>query len=495
MRRASSLCVQPGRQFRTVQIPLCWCSHHSTAAVRKRATPLTRRTAMRCRTTRQLLRENISGGWAFACAEIACITCRRKILAARSHLVAAMHRCWGQAIPRVVLFLRQPRSSQLIPSSVIDGHCCCSNSDVHRRRCARCGGATQFTINAGNPAISASQFDLGVFVGDDWRVGPGLTVNIGLRYEAQNNMHHWTDFSPRLSLAWAPGATAKTKRLNTVLRAGFGVFYDRFALANTITALRYNGIVQQQYVVSNPDFFPTIPSIASLAAFQTTQTVQQISSTLRSPYIIQTAVSLERQLPFNTTLAMTYANAHGVHLLRSQDVNAPLPGTFNPFLLGSGVFPLGKRGPVFLMESSGIYNQNQLITFVNSRLNKDFSLSGSYVLNYARSNTDGLNTFPAKPYDFTGEYGPASTDVRHRVSINGSINTKWNVRFNPFVVVESGPPFDITVGRDLYGTTLFNGRPGIATDFTKPGLIKTKYGLLDPNPTTDQPTLGRNFGR
>src|SRR5215213_7900096 len=357
------------------------------------------------------------------------------------------------------------------------------------------GGATQFTISAGNPAISASQFDIGVFVGDDWRVGPGLTVSIGLRYEAQNNMHHWTDFSPRLSVAWAPGATAKTKRLNTVLRAGFGVFYDRFALANTITALRYNGIVQQQYVVSNPDFFPTIPSISSLAAFQTTQTVQQVSSTLRSPYIIQTAVSLERQLPFNTTLAMTYANAHGVHLLRSEDVNAPLPGTFNPFLLGSGVFPLGKRGPVFLMESSGIYNQNQLITFINSRLNKDVSLSVSYVLNYARSNTDGLNTFPATPYDFTSEYGPASTDVRHRVSINGSINTKWNVRFNPFVVIESGPPFDITLGRDLYGTTLFNGRPGIATDFTKPGLIQTKYGLLDPNPTTDQPTLGRNFGR
>ena len=357
------------------------------------------------------------------------------------------------------------------------------------------GGATQFTINAGDPEISASQWDMGAFVGDEWRVNPALTVSLGLRYEAQSNVDHWTDFSPRLALAWAPGATAKTARLKTVVRAGFGIFYDRFALANTINARRYNGIVQQQYVVSNPNFFPTVPSISVIGAFQTPQTIQQISSTIRAPYIVQSAISLERQLPFNSTLALTYANAHGVHLLRSRDINAPLPGTFNPLNPVGGVFPLGTPNPVFLVESSGIYNQNQLIAFLNSRFNRDFSLSASYVLNYARSNTDGSGSFPGRPYDFTGEYGPASTDVRHRISVNGSIATKWNFRFNPFVVIESGPPFDITIGRDLYGTTLFNARPAIATDLSKPGLIATKYGLLDPNPTADQAILTRNFGR
>src|SRR5262249_31319288 len=59
----------------------------------------------------------------------------------------------------------------------------------------------------------------------------------------------------------------------------------------------------------------------------------------------------------------------------------------------------------------------------------------------------------------------------------------------------SGPPFDITVGRDVYGTTLFNGRPGIATDPNKPGLIQTSYGLLDPNPTPGETVLHRNYGR
>src|SRR5262249_46773735 len=212
------------------------------------------------------------------------------------------------------------------------------------------------------------------------------------------------DFAPRLALAWAPGADAQNARPKTVLRAGFGVFYDRFALANTLTALRYNGIVQQQFVVTNPDFFPTIPARASLAGSQTTQTIQEVSPMLRAPYIMQSAVSWERQLPFHTTVAITYANAHGRHMLRSQDINAPWPGTYDPRVPGSGVFPLGRPGPVFRMESSGLYNQHQWITNINARINPNVSLFGSYMLNYARSNTDGLGTFPAKPYDFTDEY-------------------------------------------------------------------------------------------
>lgn len=58
-----------------------------------------------------------------------------------------------------------------------------------------------------------------------------------------------------------------------------------------------------------------------------------------------------------------------------------------------------------------------------------------------------------------------------------------------------GQPFDLTVGHDLYGDTLFNARPGIATDPAKPGVIQTSYGLLDPNPTTGEQILPRNFGR
>jgi hypothetical protein len=357
------------------------------------------------------------------------------------------------------------------------------------------GGAELFIINAGAPGLSGGQIDVGAFVGDDWRVRPNLTLSLGLRYETQSNIRDWRDFAPRVAFAWAPAVGKQNDRPKTVVRGGFGMFYDRFTLSNTITAQRFNGISQQQYVVSNPNFFPAVPPIAQLQGVQSVQSIQDVSPTLRAPYIMQSALSVERQLPLNTTLAITYANAHGLHLLRSEYINAPLPGTFDPLVLGSGVFPLGKPGPVFQMQSSGLYNQSQLIVNVNARINKDISLFGAYVMNRAMSNTDGIGTFPANPYSLEGEYGPAATDVRHRVTLNGSINLKWNVRISPFIIVDSGPPFDITAGHELYGTTLFNGRPGIPTDPNKPGLILTKYGLLDPNPTPDEKVLPRNFGR
>jgi hypothetical protein len=345
------------------------------------------------------------------------------------------------------------------------------------------GGATQFSIASGIPGLAVHQMDVGVFVSDDWRIRPNITLSAGLRYEAQTNIHDWSDFAPRIAVAWAPGRSSKKPK--TVLRAGFGTFYDRFALANILTAQRYNGIVQQQFVITDPNFFPNIPPLTGLQA--TPQIIEKISSTLRAPYILQSSVSLERQLPANISVALTYTNSHGLHVLRSNDINAPLPG--------SGVFPLGRPDPVFLMESSGLYNQNQLIANVNAKVNSGLSMFGFYVLNKALSNTDGLGTFPANPYNFAGEYGPASTDVRHRATVGGSINTRWNVRFSPFVTMQSGPPFDITAGSDLFGTTLFNGRPGMATDATKPGVIQTRYGLLDPNPTPGEQLLPRNFGR
>jgi hypothetical protein len=81
------------------------------------------------------------------------------------------------------------------------------------------------------------------------------------------------------------------------------------------------------------------------------------------------------------------------------------------------------------------------------------------------------------------------------VSASGTIDTKWNIRLSPLINIQSGAPFNVTTGSDLYGTTLFNARPGIATDVSKPGLIPTQYGLLDPSPVPGEPILSRNDGR
>ena len=364
---------------------------------------------------------------------------------------------------------------------------------------AQGAGPTQFSISTGIPGTGVDQFDIGLFAGDDWRVRPSLTLNLGMRYETQTNVHDLRDFAPRVGFAWAPGARGAKSQAKTVVRGGFGIFYDRFSISNTLAAARYNGIVQQQYVITDPatneTFFLNPPAPSALAAIQAKQVIQQISPVLRAPYTQQTSLTLERQLPKGTTLALTYTNSRALRLLHSQDINAPLPGTFNPAVPGSGVFPLGQTGPVFQMQSNGAYKQNQFIANLNSKVSQTISLFGTYVFNRSRSNTEGANTFAANPYSLAGEYGPAGNDVHHRVTAGGSINTKWNVRLSPLITLQTGPPFNITTGSDLYGTTIFNARPGIATNSGKPGLIQTSYGLLDPNPDPGETLLPRNYGR
>ena len=88
------------------------------------------------------------------------------------------------------------------------------------------GGASQFSIDTGNPYSSIVQYDVGAFAQDDWRLRPNLTVSYGLRYEWQTNIDEHHDFAPRLGFAWAPG-TSKNGRQKTVVRGGFGIFYDR----------------------------------------------------------------------------------------------------------------------------------------------------------------------------------------------------------------------------------------------------------------------------
>jgi hypothetical protein len=343
------------------------------------------------------------------------------------------------------------------------------------------GGASQFSQSAGNPAISGSQVDAGLFVENTWKIQPNLTLDMGLRYETQNNIRDHGDFAPRVGVAWSP----KWSQQKLVLRGGYGLFYTRFGLGNTLNSLRYNGVTQQQFVVNNPGSYPAIPSAASLAAAG--QVIQRTDPNLRAPYLMQTMVSVERQLPLHTVLSVSYSNSRGLHQFHSVDLNAPpTPG---------GPYPMGNSNPVFQAESSGVYNQNLLIANVTAQITRDTSLFGSYTYGKTLSNTDGLGTFPANPYSMVGEYGPASTDVRNFETFGGTIQAFWKTTWSPLLTMKSGPPFNITAGRDLYGTTLFNGRPGIAIDPSRPGVIQTSYGLLDPSPMAGETILPRNFGR
>jgi hypothetical protein len=373
-------------------------------------------------------------------------------------------------------------------------------------------GPSQFTITQGVPLANVNMVDVGAFVGDDWRVKPNLTLSLGLRFETQTDIHDWHDWAPRIGFAWAPGQSKNNPRPKTVFRGGFGIFYDRVSEQNIETADRY-GFLQQQYVITqtaaNPiPFDPTAAGLPSGLQLLAPHTIELLDSHLHAPYILQEALTVERQLPKNTTISESYVNSHGLHELMSNDINAPLPGTYTG--PGTGVYPLYSQyatNPVLLMESSGLFNQWQLITNVRTQLSKRISLNGFYMYGHANSNTDGVNTLPANPYSMQGEYGPSSLDERNRMFVGGTINTWWGILAAPFFTANSGAPFNIITGTDPYGTaltsTLFTARPGIVSGCTltdtacpsTPGAVRTAYGWLNPNPTPGEAILPRNFAR
>jgi hypothetical protein len=362
------------------------------------------------------------------------------------------------------------------------------------------GGPTQFSINAGDPRATVSQVDFGPFIQDDWRPRQDFILSFGLRYETQNNISSNFNFAPRIAFAWAPIAGSKHQQ-KTVFRGGFGVFYDRFPETLTLQANRFNGISEQQFLISNPDVvvpdpasssFSGVPSLQTLAA---PQVITRVAPDLRTSYTIQSAISVERQLSFGTTVSATFMHSRTLHLLRSRNINAPLPGTFIAGVANSGVRPFGNVGNIYEYESSGRLNQNQLAITATTRLSRNrLSLFATYVLNKAKSDTDGFLTFPVNSYDLSTEYGRAAIDVRHRVIIGGLIRIPWGMSLSPLITVRSGIPFNITTGRDTNSDTRFTERPAFATDLAKPGVITTRFGAFDPNPAPGQPLVPRNFG-
>jgi hypothetical protein len=348
------------------------------------------------------------------------------------------------------------------------------------------GGASQFSLAAGDPLASVDQFDFGFFAQDDWRIASNLTLSGGLRYEAQTHVGDRSDFGPRLGMAWAPGAKKGAASKN-VIRGGFGMFYDRLSESLTLDALRQNGIRQQQFLIQNPDFYPTVPLASVLVSAVRPQTIRETDAHWRAPVLIQTAIGYERQLPKHITVATNYIHSIGVHQLRSRNINAPLTPTATSL-------PYGGVNAIYLYETSGIYRQNQLITSVTARVNSKLTFNSSYVYGYAMSNTDGATTFPANQYNLATEYGRAGFDIRHRFQLNGSWTTRWGMRFSPFLTIASGRPYNITTGTDLNGDGLYTDRPSFASSASEPGAIATSYGLLNALPRPGEAIIPRNLG-
>ena len=333
------------------------------------------------------------------------------------------------------------------------------------------GRYTTFQQAFGAPSLSQSNPNFGFFAQDEWKIRRDMTINVGLRYDLQflpdpiktdaNNL------APRIGLAYAPGAG------KTVIRASYGVYYDRIPLRATSNALQRDGT---KYKVAAFSFgqagAPVFPNVA--AAFPTgfLPSITTIDSDINTAYTQQASLQIERELSSNTSLSAGYLHTRGLHIILSRNVNVPTLTAAQA--AAQGVPNLGRPNPNFgnisRYESSGDSYYDGLTVSLNRRFSGWAGLRFSYTYSKAIDDTGTAFFFtPQDNFNLRDDRGRSDNDQRHVLSISGTLAAPgggggWRrivagFQLNPVLRYGSALPFNIVTGGDRNNDTNTNDRP------------------------------------
>ncbi len=363
------------------------------------------------------------------------------------------------------------------------------------------GGANQFTISGGNPEIEASQYDIGFYVQNSYKISETIAASFGIRYEYQTNISSNFNFAPRFGIIWAPKAKENQKPLYTLPRVsvGYGIFYNRFALNNTLNVRQANDSDRSQYLVTESnilDIYPNVPTVDLLRQFALPQTKRFIDDEFETPYQSLLNITAAKKMPKGYTLNFTFSHGKSFRQPFTQNINAPLPGTFNPLNPSLAVRPFGNVGNVYESRSVGKTETDRFSIFLNFPQSQKLFANVRYSYTKSRSNVVSGSGSSFDPYNFSEEFAPNIFDGVH--SVGGYFFyslTAQKISFGGDFSINSGTRFNIFTGRDTNGDGFFSERPSFATDLSKPDLISTKYGILDPNPSPTDKLIPRNLGR
>jgi outer membrane receptor protein involved in Fe transport len=302
-----------------------------------------------------------------------------------------------------------------------------------------------FSINQGNAALNYWQRDVGLFVQDNIRLRPDFSLGVGLRYDWQKYLGDNNNLAPRISFAFAPD-----KKRKTVLRGGAGIFYDRIGAGPIGDQLRYDGQRLRQVTISGPGYPEPLAPGSTLATEPSS--IVRFADRLRSAYVLQFGIGVERQLARSLTATANYIGTRGIKLFRSRNVNAPPPPSFLER-------PDPTVGVLRDIESSARSQGDALELMLRGKLSRFFNATIQYTLGRTYNNAAGINALPANNYDLTGEWSRAEFDERHRFNLLGTVEAGDWFNLGITLSLSSGRPYSLTIGRDDNNDSVASDRP------------------------------------
>ena len=333
------------------------------------------------------------------------------------------------------------------------------------------GNYSNFQQAFGAPSQFQSNPNAGVFAQDDWRPRPDLTINAGLRYDAQflpdpistdtNNL------SPRIGIAYAPGDR------KTVVRAGFGIYFDRIPLRATSNALQRDGskyiVVQLSPTQAGAPVFPNVPATQP-TTLATRPNITRIDPNIESSYSEQANFQIERELSSDSSVSIGYLHLRGMHIIVSRNVNVPR------FPASAGVPNLGRPdaswGNISRYESSGDSYYDGMVVAFNKRTGQWASVRASYTFSKAIDDTGNFFfSTPQNNFDLRDDRGLSDNDQRHRFVLSGTLEGPKvgsdsahgrllrGFQLGYIFAYASRLPFNILTGNDRNFDTNNNDRP------------------------------------
>jgi Carboxypeptidase regulatory-like domain/TonB dependent receptor-like, beta-barrel len=334
------------------------------------------------------------------------------------------------------------------------------------------GNYSGFTQTFGNPVVSQTNPNIGIYAQDEWRVGSSLTLNLGLRYDLQFLAPIDTDtnnVSPRVGFAWSPAASS-----DLVIRGSAGLFFDRVPLRAVANAILSAGNTTDVNNLQQPGVSGLIPTQSGAPTFPGILPAQILTTTLvdfttmdknlRNAYSKQASVEVERVLAAGLTASVGYQYLRGENLLMSVNQNVPscvAAGTNN------GCRPISTYRNNSQYSSVADSTYHGLHLSLVQRPTRWASVRATYTLSKSMNNVgEAFFSSPVDPTDPMRDWGRSDDDQRHRFVISGTVNTStapatttWEhlthgFQVSSFLQYYSALPFNITSGvANLQGTT------------------------------------------